>query len=323
METISIWPERSGGQDPTSHFWFESGGIPLRICDGETRLAGADRSPEVYAPCRSCKDLYLEDVLYGRKVFAILTEPPESHRHPSLNGVYSPKNLGYTPFKEGCMVRISVGLFAKFYEVRPAGQVHIVRDLRMRLANPKGYMLRDFYGSLRSTLRGTHWTTGDITTFENALPASVDSQKQEQRKEHYRDIGERYIEFWRTKNANYFQVPTIDVEIGGLVIVVGPEVGMRTDDGYQALKLWFNSKPPSVQARQVIVYLMNLAKDRSAGWSERWHSGIWDIRRENIPLPVSPARDFELGLSGQVAAFLQIWNQLDEQAQRAEKDGGP
>ena len=127
----------------------------------------------------------------------------------------------HTPFKEGCMVRISVGLFAKFYEVRPAGQVHIVRDLRMRLANPKGYMLRDFYGSLRSTLRGTHWTTGDITTFENALPASVDSQKQEQRKEHY------------------------------------------------------------------------------------------------------PARDFELGLSGQVAAFLQIWNQLDEQAQRAEKDGGP
>ena len=103
------------------------------------------------------------------------------------------------------MVRVPVALFAKFYEVRPAGQVGIVRDVRMRLADPKGYSGRDFYLPLRSTLKGTHWTTEDIAAFENALPPLVASQRLEQRKKHYQDIGERYIDFWKGVDASYFR----------------------------------------------------------------------------------------------------------------------
>ena len=219
------------------------------------------------------------------------------------------------------MIRVSMGLFAKFYEVRPAGQVRIVRDIRMRLANPEGYIQRDPYGPLRNTLRATHCVTGDVETFEDALPGFVDGQRVEQRKELYRDLGGRYIDFWRSKDATFFKVPSVEVEISGLMILVSPEVGMRTSDGEQALKLWFNSKKPTIQARQVIVHLMNLAKERSAEWRDRWHCGILDIRRGSIPLPPTPAKDFEFGLSGQVAAFLQIWEQLDEQAQRAAAEG--
>ena len=50
--------------------------------------------------------------------------------------------------------------------------------------------------------------------------------------------------------------------------------------------------------------------------------GYLGYQEKHVPLPVNPARDFELGLAGQVAAFLRIWEDLNEQAQRAIAEGG-
>ena len=315
MDSILIWADRPSGRDPTTHFWFEVDSVRYCLCNGSPWTA-AGREPSAgdapFVPCHSCKEIYLEDVLHGQQVLTILPEPPA----PDIVG-YTPNNGVYPTYPERHMPRIPLSSFARFYEVRPADQVRIVRDIRNRLMNPDDYMGRDFYGPLRQTMRRTHWATGDIGTFEDALGPLVDSQQVEARKDHYRRIGERYIDFWKSRDASYFPVMPVDVDLSDLTIVVSPEVGMRAGGDYQALKLWFNAEVPTRQARQVVVHLMNRANVQSDQWQTRWHSGIWDIRRGNIPLPVNPARDFELGLVGQVAAFLRIWEDLDEQAQRA------
>ena len=217
------------------------------------------------------------------------------------------------------MPRVPMSMFAKFYEVRPAEQVSIVREIRARLNAPDRYIRRDYYGPLRQVIRQTHWTTGDIGTFENALPPLLDVQTR--KKDHYRDLGRSYIDFWMNKDATYFSVLPVDVAIGDLTINVNPEIGMRSNGDDQVLKLWFNAVRPSRQTRQVIGHLMNLAKAQSNGWQPRWHTGLWDIRRRNVPLPVGQARDFELGLDGQAAAFMRIWEDLERKARETDIGG--
>ena len=324
MESIPIWTGRSGGLDPTGHYWLDAGGFSERLCDGEPRGVQPDRSsPDILAPCGSCQDLYLEDVLYGRKAFVLLADPPEFDT--KKNGVYTHKNMVYTPEngvyvepKEVQMPRVSFGMFSRFYDERPAGQVRVVRDIRSRVADPKRYIQRDLYGPLRNTLRWTHWATGDIMTFENALPPFLAKQKKEFRRKHYEDIGQDYIAFWKAQDAMYFEIPAVDIEIGGLTIGVNPEVGLRTLYDYRVLKLWFNATKPTIRTRQVMEYLMGRAKQESDAWSDQWEAGIWDVRRQSIPLPRRIPQDFEIGVVGQVAAFLRIWTHLDEQAREGQ-----
>ena len=329
MDDIAIWAERSKGLDPTTHFWFaETDGSRYRICDGQTWVEEPKRASTtdalVFVPCKKCKDLYLTDVLHGRKVLTILPEPPTYD-----SGVYNPEtlvdtqeNMVYYPKKGvSSMPRISIASFAKFYEVRPAAQVRIVRDIRSRMMDPERYFARDFYWPLRNLLRTTHWATGDIGTFENAMQPFVYGLQDTRKKASYRILCESYVDFWKRSGATYFPIQTASVEIDGLTIVVSPEVGMRIGDDFQALKLWFNSIQPTRQARQIVIHLMDRANAINDHWQKRWHSGIWDVRRARIPLVVRPARDFELGLAGQIAAFLQIWNRLDEEAHRAVAEG--
>ena len=331
QDSIDIWAGRPKGKDPTIHFWFErDDGIPYRICDGAVwrEHPKADDDPVPFTPCRLCKEVYLADVLHGRKVLTIAPEPPASvEAHTLYNGMDNPKTVVYTPLngvsypKNGVseMPRVPMSMFAKFYEVRPAKQVSIVREIRARLNAPDLYMSRDYYGPLRQVIRQTHWATRNIATFEDALPPLLDVQTR--KRDHYRDIGQSYIAFWINKDATYFPVTPVDVAIGDLTINVNPEGGMRSDGDDQVLKLWFNVVRPSRQTRQVIVHLMNLAKAQSNEWQPRWHPGILDIRRRNVPLPVGQARDFELGLSGQAAAFMRIWEDLEQGAREMDMGG--
>ena len=318
MDEIAIWSETDINSSVT-HFWFQRDGY-RRICDNGLLEDGISIEPEQFAspiPCRMCKSLYLEDVLYGKQVLRLLADPPLLK-----NGGASHYNVEHTlyfgvlvPETEPIVPRIPMSSFAKFYEVRPAEQVRIVRDIRMRLLDPERYMARDYYGPLRNLLRKTHWATGDIVDLEEALEPFLDRQKFDDRKEHYKRLSESYVTYWRNVDGVHFTIPPIDVTISGLTIIVRPEVGLQTEGGdYQALKVWFNSDRPSRQARQIMVYLMDRANEQSEKWSSRWYSGIWDIRRQNVLPPIQPARDLELGLTGQIAAFLHIWDELDRQS---------
>ena len=234
--------------------------------------------------------------------------------------------IGGTPFKhcgkgtknQGAEVtvvpRVPIGSFARFYEARPADQVRIVRDIRTRLLDPEGYTGRDYYQWLRNGIRKTHWSTNEITTFRDALGPFLENTREDKR-QHYKVICESYIDFWVDMAASYFPIKSVSVEMEGLTILVTPEVGMRIGDDSYALKIWLNAKPPTRPARQVVNYVMERAVGVCSDWSDDWHMGIWDIRRKNILPPIRTARDFELGLRGQAAAFLHIWDDLDERVQ--------
>ena len=268
----------------------------------------------------------MEDILFGKKVLHLLPEPPASHKvlyhiekavYTLYNRVYTTKSDVYPGkvVEQGvCVVpRVPIGSFARFYESRPADQVKIVRDIRARLIDPKGYIARDYYHQLRDAFKRTHWATGDIKTLQDGLVHFVERTRGDKR-EHYHAIAESYISFWMEREATFFPIKSVAVEVGGLTILVTPEVGLQTRDDWYALKLWFNANPPTRPARQVIQHMMERANDHCHDWQDEWHMGIWDIRRRNILPPLRIARDFELGLIGQSAAFLRIWNELDQQA---------
>ena len=87
---------------------------------------------------------------------------------------------------------------------------------------------------------------------------------------------------------------------------------MRTRGGdLQILKLWFNRTSPTRQARMIIGHLMGKVNPNA-----QWHTGIWDIRQRNVPLPVIPPDGFDLVLAGQAAAFQRIWDGLDQEAEQ-------
>ena len=208
--------------------------------------------------------------------------------------------------------RISMTFFAKFYESRPASQVSIVREIRRRMASPEDYASRDYYRALRNTLRQTHWLTSAIEPFENALDDLASRQTQARRSDHYRTIGHAYISHWRRMAGSFFPVDPAVVGVSGLDITVRPEVGVELPDGDSlVLKLWFNYDAPSRQARQIIGRLMGQARDEM--WDSTWQHGIWDVPRNRFLMPLQTARDFELGLVGQVAAFQSIWQALEPQ----------
>ena len=176
---------------------------------------------------------------------------------------------------------------------------------------------RNFYGFLLQELRRTHWATGDIRYFENSLHTFVNNLQDQRKQQPYLAIGEAYVEYWNRRSGELFEVPAVSVDIDGLTIGVRPEVGIRNGRDIEVLKLWFNANTPSRQARQIMLHIMGMARDSSDEWQNSWNFGIWDVRRQMIPQPIRTARDFELGLAGQVAAFMQIWQRLDEQAELA------
>ena len=328
MDSIFIWAAKLPGVDPATHFWFERDGVRYRICDGVRWIegTGSDNRPDFPVPCGLCKETYLEDVLRGVKLLHLLPKPPaldnkidttENGVYPSKNEVYPPKNRVYPSENTGVAVavvpKVPVKMFAEFYQARPAKQVSIVRTIRTRLINPEMYMAHNYYGALRNAIRDTHWATRNIETLQDALEHLMESIRQD-KQQNYRTAIESYIRFWHDRNASCFPVKAVDVEMAGLTIAVNPELGMQTGDDFQALKIWFDAERPTQPARQVIYYFMDRAREQSNEWEDYWHSGIWDIRRRNIPLPPRNARDFGLGLYGQIAAFLQIWNELEQQA---------
>ena len=335
MDSIFIWAAKVTGIDPTTHFWFERDDVRYRICDGVRWIegTGADNRPDFPVPCGFCKETYLEDVLRGAKLLYLLPEPPaldnkvdtsENRAYPTKIMVY-PTRLRVYPIvsdrytletrgqEVSIMPKVPVKMFAEFYEARPAKQVSIVRNIRTRLINPEMYMAHNYYGVLRNAVRDTHWATGNIETLQDAFEPVMDSIRPD-KQQNYRTAIESYIRFWRDRDASYFPVKAVDVEMAGLTIAVTPEIGIQTGDDFQVLKIWFDAKSPTQPARQVIYHFMDRAREQSNEWEDYWHSGILDVRKRNIPLPPRNARDFELGLYGQVAAFLQIWNELQQQA---------
>ena len=328
IASVFIWAAKPPGIDPTTHFWFEQDGIRYRICDGIRWIEGQepDNCPDFPVPCGKCKETYLEDLLRGNKRLHLLAESPWPQNATPLRENATPLRENATPLRENVirynrtvvqgdqsMIEIPMSLFARFYEARPAAQVRIVRDIRQRLLHPKEYKMRDPYLPIRNFLRSTHWATGNIVTSEDAFEPFMDKQSPNVWKDRFQKIGEKYLAFWNFRDAAYFLVPATNIAIRELSIQVRPEVGLQIGDDFTVLKVWMNTKRPSIQTRQVFGYLMDQARDHNDKWQHHWHTGVWDVLRSNVPQPRRVAHDFETGLRGQAAAFLEIWDELQEQ----------
>ena len=194
-------------------------------------------------------------------------------------------------------IRHSMATFAKFCAANPAQKVKIVRD-RPAWA---------YYSPLTNFLQTYHWNTNDLETLERNIDGFV--TKQGKRGHHFSEICDAYVKFWRSREASYFRVIPIDIEIGGLVISVNPEIGMRTPDGdCRAMKLWFNVDRPTKLAKQVLLYLMESARANDDRWPSDWDLKVWDVRAKNLIATVQLPADFELALTAEATSFLFIRN---------------
>ena len=320
LKEILLWSARESG--PVTHFWFVKDGIYRRVCDGvawsETSQVRFDGTA---IPCRDCKELYVEDVVYGRKILTLASsdftpydgvEPLYNRVEPSYNRVEPSHNGVTSPRKEVFRVpSVALSQFANFYEARPAGQVKVVHQVREQLASPKMFRRHNFYGLFHDELRRTHLFSRDIRDFEDRLPAFVSNLNDERKQQPYLELGRAYVDYWKSRSGELFDAKPVVVEINGLEVRVRPEVGIRARGDAEVLHLWFKNTRPGRHAKQVILHFMDRARSQSPDWSDSWNVGIWDVRRKQVPLPVRTAQDFELGLEGQVASFLRIWTMLE------------
>ena len=321
LKEILLWSARESG--PVTHFWFVKDGIHRRVCDGvawsQTSLVRFDGTA---LPCRDCKELYVEDVVYGQKILTLASsdftphdgvEPLYNRVHPSYNVVEPSHNGVASPRKEVFGVpSVALSQFANFYEVRPAGQVKVVRQVREQLASPEMFRRHNFYGLFHDEVRRTHLSSRDIRDFEDRLLAFVSNLNDVRKQQPYLELGRAYVAYWKSRSGELFVAKPVVVEINGLEVRVRPEIGIRVRGDAEVLHLWFKNIRPGRQAKQVILHFMDRARSQSPDWSDSWNVGIWDVRRKEVPPPVRTAQDFELGLEGQVASFLRIWAMLED-----------
>ncbi len=320
-KTSSLIPVWSGlaidQRDLRTHFWYESAqGKKRRLCD-DLESSGDVQSLDPatpFLPCKSCQDLYVQDLVMGKRVLEYSPLPATNpSASPIASMVYSNEIGGYPTeyMSNGMLERPAIGMatFARFYDAPASEKVRIVRDARTYWIDPDGYRQRDYYWALRNTLSHTHWNTNDLSDFENAFEEMLSRQVKPDRKENYQEVGQAYLRFWtKQRDAQFFKVPPGSIEIAGLTVLINPEVGMRRPGDVLALKLWLSAPVPKRSFRQAIQYLMSEAQFR--GWQKDLTPALWDVRREEIMPPVKVPRDFDLVIKGQAAAFKQQWDDL-------------
>ena len=313
---IEVWAGTAPGQpDPSTHFWYKAPDTQYRrICDDsgwptDTPLI-SDRS-RIYVPCRECRSLYVDDIVHGDQLLDPIlhvTPPFQTGEYPLTIGGYSTENDEGTTMTKMTLSDVPVATFARFYEATGPQKVRMVRDSRLYQSDPRGYIARDYYLDFRNTLRQTHWATNDIATFEAALDGVIDKQKVAGKREHYRQLGDAYINFWKKREgAEFFNIEREFVPVAGLSIRVGIETGVKIHGDELAVKFSFAAPRPTRAFRQVVQHLTGKALTPSP----MLQPVICDVRREELLPTVPIPKDFQMALEGQAGAFRQIWESLD------------
>ena len=240
----------------------------------------------------------MTDLRYGHRALRFIEEPPSQEERDTKQVAMSPtivicsrgKADTTSPMESNGMPRASLTRFVQFCEAPAQKKEGVVLG--------RGF---DYYGPLIALIRRTHWATGLIDTFRNALPSFLENQNLVTKRENMRLIGEAYSEYWQERALAYFPVGQYTVDVAGLTIRIGPAVGMLNRNGdRQSLWLWFNKRGgPSLLARQIVGCLMDEVKE-----DPLWYSGVWDIRRKDVPLPAQVSGNFRGELEEQATMYL-------------------
>ena len=213
------------------------------------------------------------------------------------------------------MPTVTMTFFAKFCDAGINAQQRMVRDRRQQIADSKLIRSRDYYGRLREAVCRTHIGTQDVDAVRDVLvaPMLLSERMRKGQRERFQLLGDAYLEFWNRWYADAvpFAAERGHVDIAGLTVRVNPELRIHTSYGDDhVVKIWFNAPTISRSARLTMSYLMNRAKE-AEGWPSAWRMGLLDVERKALLPAIDTDDNFELGLSGQAAAFLEIWRTLD------------
>lgn len=213
-------------------------------------------------------------------------------------------------------IKVGMASFARFYDATRAAQIRVVRDIRSRYTDPKGYAGRDYYGEFRNVIRTNHWLRGDLTTLPSALDNLIDAQKDSNKAENLSELRNGYLGRFTEPNVSVFLVQRAELEIAGLTINITPEIGMKVDDDTYVLKMWMNRPEPKRLYRQAIQYL--LQEGRGSNWQSDWQPAIWNVRKDQLLDPLRLPNDIRLSIRAAAVGLQDVWEQLGGEVQAPE-----
>ena len=295
------------GLDPLTHYWLKAGKNDYRrLCDDAPWTKGLRYERTPGNECQACRDVRYIDRQYGLGVFFSMTYKLRGVFAPSPGDVlYVPYDgLSFNPNGDGAPVtQVSMSKFTDFYVAESEDREKIVEDFHDggRGFNP--------YGPL-TTLLKRHLKSGDIEALREAnFNLSPESSNYEARLATLERARQDCIAFWiRNQPASYFEVRPTGVHLDRLTVNVSPEIGMKTEGGERALRLWHREERLRPELSAVYHYLLARAVENMLWGGVA--AGIWDVRRRVILVPPILPDDMASRVSDAALDFMRIWDSL-------------
>ncbi len=254
--------------------------------------------------CPYCWDLHSADRRLGQSAFSLTYIPKGTFRFSDGDELYVPTVLDCTDTSRSNVVEPVTFLTFSSFVVAGSKRRKEIADW-----SKSPQYGADRYKAVKSMVQRTHWKTGDLNSLIEAKPNVKRTNK------HYEEIIARakevkraYVDFWTRRRASLFMVPQLDITVGNLPIRMNPDVGMRTPDGDQALKVRFGKDKLS-RRRNAVCYFLYGELEKDSSWPG-WGMSVWDVLNEAIYLP--PTRQMLDDIEGDVRAAIMDFKRLTE-----------
>lgn len=196
------------------------------------------------------------------------------------------------------MPEIPMTSFVDFVLANGPARLTRVRNVKRQME--EGYSpATDFYKGVRE---------GIVDLHEGGLPQSYLDQvvrwAHAKKQAHYSEIVAGYKKFLRRKNVVSFKTRSASWTFRTLTVHANPDLGLKIDGSSHLVKLYFKSEKLSQRRVEVVLHLMRrgLASRRVA---------LLDTRRGRLYSPSARRADMDAFLSGEAAAFIEMWRGID------------
>lgn len=200
------------------------------------------------------------------------------------------------------LLHISLRNFARFASAPPTKRIEVVRDVRRLEASahdPRMNFYRSLFDDMDRILRADR--------APEAIREIAAYQDNSVKREKYQALAETWIAGWQEMDARYLQLADrLYWTFDEVAVRVSPMLGMETDEGKFAAKLWFPSEKPIKEIVAVMLGVMRQARKQNDEWLDKWEPAFWDVTRDRFMLPSDPDQ-FELVLQDAVRSLKDLW----------------
>jgi hypothetical protein len=201
------------------------------------------------------------------------------------------------------MPAISLTDFVDFVTRTGNPRLTKVRQVRGRGAYHPAF---DFWRGLRQAIVSFHKKGGkDLAILDRAVKTATDPRKRAL----FPVAVENYKRFIEKKRIQWFDPPKESWQVGGLVVRINPELGLRFDGQSYVIKLNFREEELTKQKIEVILLLMEEALREYCVNGERF--AILDVRNGNFITAGEPNPRLVHLLNSEAGAFMSMWDSLD------------